>query len=156
MERRSHGAGQGAGTDRQLLIGAAGKAGRPVARSAAARVPATIAFVATALAAATSGLSIVRHPGRAQIAAKLAPVETIAIVPGEFTFRLPGEYLRNGRPVDAPTRTVRFRAGFEVMKYQVSAGDYGRCVADGACETPDGNAAGDTPPPNGCMTTRLA
>ncbi|MGO4562578.1 SUMF1/EgtB/PvdO family nonheme iron enzyme [Rhizobiales bacterium 3FA27D7] len=110
-----------------------------------ARVPATIAFVATALAAATSGLSIVRHPGRAQIAAKLAPVETIAIVPGEFTFRLPGEYLRNGRPVDAPTRTVRFRAGFEVMKYQVSAGDYGRCVADGACETPDGNAAGDTP-----------
>ena len=110
-----------------------------------ARVPATIAFVATALAAATSGLSIVRHTGRAQIAVRLAPIETVAIVPGEFTFRLPGEYLRNGRPVDAPTRTVRIRAGFEVMKYQVSAGDYGRCVADGACETPDGNAAGDTP-----------
>jgi formylglycine-generating enzyme required for sulfatase activity len=110
-----------------------------------ARVPATIAFVAAALAAATSTLSIVQHSGRAPVAARLAPVETVTVVPGAFTFRLPGEYLRDGRPVDAPTRTVSFQAGFEVMKYQVSAGDYGRCVADGACETPDGNAAGDMP-----------
>jgi formylglycine-generating enzyme required for sulfatase activity len=110
-----------------------------------ARVPATIAFVAAALAAAASSLSIVQHSGRAPVAVSLAPIETVTVVPGAFTFRLPGEYLRAGRPVDAPTRTVRFRTGFEIMKYQVSAGDYTRCVADGACETPDGNATGDTP-----------
>ena len=110
-----------------------------------ARVPATIAFVAAALAAATSGFSIVQHAGRAPAAARLAPIETVTVVPGAFIFRLPGEYLRDDRPVDAPTRAVKFRAGFEVMKYQVSAGDYARCVADGACEAPDGDAKGDTP-----------
>lgn len=104
-----------------------------------ARAPATIAFVAAALAAATSSLSVVQH------AARLAPVETVTVASGEFTFRLPGEYLRNGRPVDAPTRAITFRTGFDVMKYQVSAGDYARCVADGACDTPDGNTTGDTP-----------
>lgn len=110
-----------------------------------ARVPATIAFVVAALATATSGLSIVQHSSRAPAAARLAPVETVAILPGAFAFRLPGEYLRSGRPVDAPTRMVEFRAGFDIMKYQVSAGDYSRCVADGACETPDGTATGDMP-----------
>jgi len=110
-----------------------------------ARVPATVAFVAAALATATSGLSIVQHSGRAPVAARLAPVETVAILPGAFTFRLPGEYLRDGRPVDAPTRTVSFQAGFDVMKYQVSARDYARCVVDGACQAADGNAAGDMP-----------
>jgi hypothetical protein len=39
-----------------------------------ARVPATIVLVAAALVAATSGLSIVRHSGRAPVAARLAPV----------------------------------------------------------------------------------
>jgi formylglycine-generating enzyme required for sulfatase activity len=66
-------------------------------------------------------------------------------VPGAFIFRLPGEYLRENRPVDGPTRMVRFRDGFQIMKYQVSADDYARCVADGACEAPDGDAAGDWP-----------
>jgi formylglycine-generating enzyme required for sulfatase activity len=110
-----------------------------------ARVPATIAFIAAALAAATSSLSIVQHAGRAPIAASLAPVETVAVVPGAFSFRLPGEYLQGGRPVDAPARMVKFRAGFDIMKYQVGAGDYARCIADGACEAPDGNATGDMP-----------
>jgi formylglycine-generating enzyme required for sulfatase activity len=110
-----------------------------------ARVPATIAFVAAVLAAATSGLSIAQHSGSAPAAARLAPVETVTVVPGAFSFRLPGEYLRGGRPVDAPMRTVEFRAGFDVMKYQVSAGDYARCVAEGACEAPDGYAVDDTP-----------
>jgi formylglycine-generating enzyme required for sulfatase activity len=109
------------------------------------RVPATIAVIAAALAATTSSLSIAQHSGRARTAARLAPIETVTILPGAFTFRLPGEYLRNGKPVDAPTRAVSFQAGFDVMNYQVSAGDYARCVVDGACEAADGNAAGDMP-----------
>ena len=63
-----------------------------------ARVPATVAFLAAALASAVSGLSFIRHSG-AQRMEKLAPVETVTVAPGTFTYRLPGEYLRDGRPV---------------------------------------------------------
>ena len=110
-----------------------------------ARVPATIAFLAAAFASAASGLSMLRHPGHLPAGDKLAPVETVTVAPGTFSFRLPGEYLRDERPVDAPARMVKFRAGFDIMKYQVSADDYARCVADGACEAAEGKAAGDTP-----------
>lgn len=109
-----------------------------------ARVPATVAFLAAALASAVSGLSFIRHSG-AQRMEKLAPVETVTVAPGTFTYRLPGEYLRDGRPVDAPTRQVTFRTGFGIMKYQVGADDYARCVADGACEAADGRPTGAVP-----------
>jgi len=96
-----------------------------------ARVPATVAFLAAALASAVSGLSFIRHAG-AQRMEKLAPVETVTVAPGTFTYRLPGEYLRDGRPVDAPTRQVTFRTGFGIMKYQVGADDYAnRAKANG-------------------------
>ncbi|MGB3831820.1 MAG: SUMF1/EgtB/PvdO family nonheme iron enzyme [Mesorhizobium sp.] len=76
-----------------------------------------------------------------------APVETVTVAPGSFAFRLPGEYLKADWPVDAPMRDVTFRRGFEIMKYQVSAADYAGCVADGACEAPEGgrSADGDMP-----------
>jgi formylglycine-generating enzyme required for sulfatase activity len=109
-----------------------------------ARVPATVAFVAAALASAASGFSIFQHSA-AQTAERPAPIETVTVAPGTFTYRLPGEYLRNGRPVDAPTRQVTFRIGFAIMKYQVSADAYAACVADGACETADGRTSGDVP-----------
>jgi len=110
-----------------------------------ARVPATVAFVAAALASTVSGLSIFHHSGGASMAEAPVRVETVTVAPGTFTYRLPGEYLRDGRPVDAPTRVVKFSAGFAIMKYQVSADDYAACVADGACEAADGRASGDFP-----------
>ena len=72
-----------------------------------------------------------------------APVETVTVAPGSFAFRLPGEYLKADWPVDAPMRDVTFRRGFEIMKYQVSAADYAGCVADGACEAPEGGRSAD-------------
>jgi len=76
-----------------------------------------------------------------------SPVPTVSVNPGSFDFRLPGEYLKADWPVDAPKRKITFRRSFDMMKYQVSFADYGACVADGACEAPDGNvpAAGDFP-----------
>ena len=110
-----------------------------------ARVPATIAFVTAAFASAASGLSVIHHCAHVPAPASLASVETIAVAPGAFLFRLPGEYLRNGQPVDAPARMVKFRAGFDIMKFQVSAADYALCVADGACKASDVATAGNTP-----------
>lgn len=74
-------------------------------------------------------------------------VATVAVKPGSFDFRMPGEFLKANWPVDAPMRKTTFRRGFDMMKYQVSAADYDSCVADGACVAPEGGgpASADVP-----------
>ncbi|MGP2492392.1 SUMF1/EgtB/PvdO family nonheme iron enzyme [Mesorhizobium sp. PUT5] len=101
--------------------------------------PAALAATVLAFAAAP----VLWHPAdRAAM-----PVETVTVAPGSFVFRLPGEYLKADWPVDAPKRNVTFRRGFDIMKFQVSAADYAGCVADGACEAPEGGrkASADMP-----------
>ncbi len=90
-----------------------------------------------AAAAATALMAIGAGP-RAAADKTMPPVAMVAVQPGSFDFRLPGEYLKANWPVDAPKRKVTFDRGFEMMKYQVSFSDYGACVADGACEAPEG------------------
>ncbi len=77
----------------------------------------------------------------------LAPVAMVSVKPGSFDFRLPGEYLKANWPTDAPKGTVTFRHSFDMMKYQVSTAEYAACVADGACEAPDGKrpSSGEMP-----------
>lgn len=93
------------------------------------------AMVAAATAATALAIATVPQAGKGQAA---SPVATVAVNPGSFDFRLPGEYLKADWPVDAPKQKVSFRRGFDMMKYQVSFGDYSACVDDGACEAPDG------------------
>ncbi|KQZ99890.1 nitrate reductase [Mesorhizobium sp. Root157] len=97
-------------------------------------------------AAAATALAIGAAPNAAKDDTAV-PVAMASVNAGSFDFRLPGEYLKADWPVDAPKRKVTFRRGFEMMKYQVSLADYGACVADGACEAPDGGrfASGDVP-----------
>lgn len=99
-------------------------------------VPATLATVATALAFGIAAPFL--HPVQK---GTLAAPELVTVAPGTFVARMPGEYLKSDRPVDAPTRNIKFRRGFDIMKYQVSAADYARCVADGACEPAETRAA---------------
>jgi formylglycine-generating enzyme required for sulfatase activity len=73
----------------------------------------------------------------------------VMVASGAFEFRLSGEYLKAGRPVDAPKRTVTFRRGFHIMKDEVSAADYAACAADGACEAAEGGSASATLPVTG-------
>ncbi len=77
----------------------------------------------------------------------IAPIETIIVQPGRFAYRLPGEFLRAGRPVDGPVVERHIRRPVEIMAYQVSAGEYAACVADSVCLQPDGPqaASGDQP-----------
>jgi formylglycine-generating enzyme required for sulfatase activity len=60
--------------------------------------------------------------------------ETVEIAPRTFEYRADGEFIRGVHPVDAPLATVIERAPLTIMKYQVTAGEYERCVAEGACE----------------------
>lgn len=77
----------------------------------------------------------------------VAAPETVTLAPGTVTYRAPGQFLRDGAPVDAPMQTVAFDAPLTMMKYQVSAADYARCVADGACQpaAPRHQGVGDVP-----------
>ncbi len=97
-------------------------------------------------AAAATALVAVGIGPRATTNEAAPPVAMVAVNPGSFDFRLPGEYLKADWPVDAPKQKVTFNRGFEMMKYQVSVADYGACVDDGACEAPDGGRqAADAP-----------
>ena len=58
---------------------------------------------------------------------------TVEIAPRSFDYRPSGEFYRTGFAVDGPKETVTMRRPITIMKYQVTAADYGRCVADGAC-----------------------
>jgi formylglycine-generating enzyme required for sulfatase activity len=66
----------------------------------------------------------------------VAAAETVEVRTVELDYPLPGEFLVAGRPAASPLRTVKI-AGFRVMKQQVSARDYSRCVASGACRRVD-------------------
>ncbi len=63
----------------------------------------------------------------------------VVIPSHETTYRLAGEFTRSGRPVNAPL-VKKGHGGLIVMKTQVSAGDYDRCVREGACRATDGRA----------------
>jgi formylglycine-generating enzyme required for sulfatase activity len=58
---------------------------------------------------------------------------TVEIAPRRFEYRDSGEFFRNGFAVDGPVKSVTMRRLLTIMKYQVTAADYGRCVADGVC-----------------------
>jgi formylglycine-generating enzyme required for sulfatase activity len=75
------------------------------------------------------------------------PLPQTALVPATtLLHRLDGEYSRTGRPVDAPRVAIEIREPLEIMCYQVSAADYARCVANGACKRLDKPAPrGDLP-----------
>lgn len=101
-------------------------------------VPVTTVLAASALAMAIPG----SLPRTAVPALPPLPgIETATVEPGRFVLRLPGEYLRHGRPVDAPLREIAFERSFDMMKYQVTVEEYGRCVAEGACQPAEGKPA---------------
>jgi formylglycine-generating enzyme required for sulfatase activity len=67
----------------------------------------------------------------------------IALAPGSATYRMAGDFTRAGKPAEAPLTTIRFVQPLDIMKHQVSAADYQRCVDDGACRaTASGHANG--------------
>lgn len=76
--------------------------------------------------------------GLTQAAAAAVPaIDVVPIPAGTFTYQAAGEFLNQGRPVDAPRVQGTVRAGQVIMRRQVSQADYRRCVQAGACKRLD-------------------
>jgi formylglycine-generating enzyme required for sulfatase activity len=59
---------------------------------------------------------------------------TVLVSAGSFAYRLSGEFRSDGAIVDAPLHKITFEQPLTIMKYQVSLGEYQRCVAEQACD----------------------
>lgn len=80
-------------------------------------------------------------------AATTLPPQTVTLPPGEVTHRVEGHFFLDGAPQDPPIATTAIPKPLTIMKFQVSAADYARCVADGACQPaePKHIGRGDVP-----------
>ena len=56
----------------------------------------------------------------------------VQVQPGTVSYRVAGDFTRAGRQIEAPLASVRFTQPLSIMKHQVSAADYQRCVGEGA------------------------
>ena len=65
-------------------------------------------------------------------APRFATPETISVAAGSQDYRPAGEFRQGTSVVDAPVERLK-TAKLEIMRYQVSEADYGRCVAAEAC-----------------------
>ena len=61
------------------------------------------------------------------------------------SYRVPGEYLDGGRPVNGPVSEAFADGPLFIMKRQVLRAEYDRCVAAGACKTLDDPQDGALP-----------
>ncbi len=62
------------------------------------------------------------------------PTELVTLPARSFDYRVAGEFLNGGVPVNPPLVTVSFEAPVAIMKNHVSRAEYQRCVDAGACK----------------------
>jgi formylglycine-generating enzyme required for sulfatase activity len=65
--------------------------------------------------------------------AQLKSVEAVDVAPRAFAYRMAGDFGQAGRPVDAPLVAVARASVLRIMKQQVTAAEYDRCVAETKC-----------------------
>jgi formylglycine-generating enzyme required for sulfatase activity len=67
----------------------------------------------------------------------------IELVPGSVRYRVAGDFTRAGKPAEAPLVTAQIAQPLAIMKQQVTAAEYQRCVVEGACRAlPSDDAQG--------------
>jgi formylglycine-generating enzyme required for sulfatase activity len=74
-----------------------------------------------------------------------AAADTVRIERASVSYRIPGEFLDNGLPVNAPMIYAGVERSFDIMKRQVTRGEYERCSVAGACKPLDGAGDPDLP-----------
>ena len=57
----------------------------------------------------------------------------VELRPSTVSYRLAGDFTRAGKTAEAPLVTLRVERPISIMKHQVSASDYQRCVDAGSC-----------------------
>jgi formylglycine-generating enzyme required for sulfatase activity len=92
------------------------------------KIPAAALLIAALGAGAPALRSLLDTPD-----ARPGP-ETVQIPAGEWDWRPSGTWRLDGRQVDPPLRHLTSDAPLDIMRFQVSRGDYALCVADAACD----------------------
>lgn len=59
--------------------------------------------------------------------------ELVALAPGAVRYRVAGDFIRAGKPTNAPAVALTLAAPPSIMRQQVTPADYRRCVQEGAC-----------------------
>ncbi len=75
--------------------------------------------------------------GRALLPSTNDTTELVVLPSSSFAYRVAGEFLRDGQPVNPPLVSVDFARPVAIMKNHVSRTDYERCVTAGACRPID-------------------
>jgi formylglycine-generating enzyme required for sulfatase activity len=74
--------------------------------------------------------------------------ELVRLDAGEILYQRAGDFTRSGKEAESPRLRFSLSEPIEIMKYQVTSGDFQRCVDDGACRPLDArfrNPPGDRP-----------
>jgi formylglycine-generating enzyme required for sulfatase activity len=96
--------------------------------------PATVLVLAAVLGLPLMVGAVDGMVGRWQSNPIITEPATVSVLAGTFAYRLSGEFRSDGAIVDAPLQNITFEKPLTIMKYQVSLGEYQRCVAEDACE----------------------
>lgn len=93
-------------------------------------------LIGAAIAAPLAILAFAPGSGAAPAASGVPVPDLVELGPTAFQYRASGDFLRDGKPAAAPLVTTRI-SRLALMKHQVTAGDYRRCVEAGACPMVD-------------------
>jgi formylglycine-generating enzyme required for sulfatase activity len=80
-----------------------------------------------------ASFGIASTPEMMSSSAHLNSVEAIDVAPRAFAYRMAGDFAQAGWPVDAPLITVARTSVLHIMKHQVTAAEYERCVVEARC-----------------------
>src|SRR5687768_2881330 len=106
-------------------------AARPSGRAAAApRTSNVMCAARNIVLAATALTALLAIHGSAE-------AHTARIERADIGYREPGEFLTDSLPVNAPFVRIGVERPFEIMKRQVTRGEYQRCAAAGVCKPLD-------------------
>jgi len=104
-------------------------------------MPLGLKFTLVGLATLSSSIFVLGSGfGVARTTRVLKP-ELVHLRPGAFSYRVSGEFTRDGRPAAPPIVTIRIERTLSIMRGQVSAADYRRCIGAQACPIVDQDAA---------------
>jgi len=84
-------------------------------------------------AAVAAPLSVAAIPTLLPPPSGSSPVEAVDVAPRPFPYRRAGEFNLAGQPVDAPLRTLVRTSVLHIMRQEVTAAEYDRCVAEAEC-----------------------
>jgi formylglycine-generating enzyme required for sulfatase activity len=105
------------------------------------RLTCSIVLVATAILASATVFALTRGHASGPAALRPAIPDLVELPAGTFRHRSAGEFSRNDKPVTAPLVTITIKRPLAIMRHQVTAADYQRCVEAGACPTVDQDGA---------------